>query len=338
MDDLEDKHVTMRIAILMPLYNDWESFIQLAKAIDDFVPTWGVQATLFVVDDGSTTEMDQERLPRLRHLSSIERITLFANLGHQRAIAVGLCELARSGTFDAVIIADSDGQDRPEHMSELIAAHRQNPEALIAAKRTKRSENIVFRLSYAAYKHLFKLLTGKAIDFGNFCLVPQSHLQRLAHMPEAWNHLAAATVRSRLPIIRVATPRGERTAGRSSMNMLNLIVHGLSAISVFTDILFVRLLVFSGCIAGVALAASAVATIIRFTTQLPIIGLPTLIVGFSGVVLFQSATFVVIAALMMLATRSSFPFVPAHHAGRFIARKERIATSLPTECPPDDHE
>ncbi|PTN36512.1 glycosyltransferase [Desulfonatronum sp. SC1] len=313
-----------RLAILVPLYNDWPSFIQLASAIDNLVPSWGAEVTLYVVDDGSTTELVTDHLPQLRHLTSIERITLAANLGHQRAIAVGLCELAQSKSFDAVIIADSDGQDRPEHMLELFAAHSRHPEALVAAQRSKRSENFIFRLSYTAYKYLFKLLTGKSIDFGNFCLVPQSHLQRLTHMPEVWNHLAAATVRSRLPIIRVATPRGERYAGRSSMNILNLIVHGLSAISVFTDILFVRLLILSGCIAGVALVASLVATIIRFTTQLPIIGLPTLIVGFSGVLLFQSATFAVIAALMMLSTRSSFPFVPAHHAARFIAKKDRI--------------
>ena len=56
-------------------------------------------------------------------------------------------------------------------------------------------------LGYFAYKRTFWLLTGKRIDYGNFSLLPIGAVRRLAHMPELWNNLAAAIMRSRLSCV-----------------------------------------------------------------------------------------------------------------------------------------
>ena len=53
-------------------------------------------------------------------------------------------------------------------------------------------------------------------------VIPASIAVDFAHMPETWNHLAAAVLRSSVRIVRVPCDRGTRYAGRSSMNLVSL--------------------------------------------------------------------------------------------------------------------
>ena len=67
------------------------------------------------IDDGSVTAIDLPSIALTGDtcIAQIEIIHLALNLGHQRAIAVGLCEIADREQIDAVIVMDSDGEDRP---------------------------------------------------------------------------------------------------------------------------------------------------------------------------------------------------------------------------------
>jgi hypothetical protein len=148
---------------------------------------------------------------------------------------------------------------------------------------------------------------------------------RLAHMPEIWNHLAAAVLRSRLRVVSVPTERGRRYAGNSSMGLVSLLAHGLSAIAVFSDIVFVRLLVLASTVSALALALGTGAAAVRIATDLAIPGWASNVVGISAIMLFQAVTLSVVASLTMLASRSGAVFIPALHAGEYVA--ERIALS-----------
>lgn len=173
--------------------------------------------------------------------SKILRLAL--NLGHQRAIAVGLCAVADRTQFDAVLVMHSDGEDRPADIAALLEASRQHPDHVVLARRAKRSESPAFRFWYLIYKLIFHTLSGQVISFGNYSVVPMSAVQRLVHMPELWNNLAACILRSRLPCTTVPTARGVRYSGRSTMNLVSLVVHGLSVMSVYSDVIFVRALI-----------------------------------------------------------------------------------------------
>jgi hypothetical protein len=145
------------------------------------------------------------------------------------------------------------------------------------------------RVFYALFKRLFILLTGRRIDFGNFLLIPWPMVTRLAHMPETWNHLAAAVLRSRLRVVSVPTERGRRCAGSSSMGLVSLLAHGLSAIAVFSDIVFVRLLVLASTVSALALTLGTGAAAVRIATDLAIPGWASNVVGISAM-LFQAVT------------------------------------------------
>lgn len=307
------------LLILTPVFNDWESFGVLLLALDREARDWDVTVDVMAIDDGSYFPPRIEpAVNALRYIGDVSIVSVAANMGHQRAIAVGLAHANRLASHDLYLVMDCDGEDRPEDIAEMLRASAAEPRSIVVAKRSQRSESWSFREFYKVYKTMFRLLTGRVIDFGNFCLIPAGQLGRIAHMAELWNHFAGTVVRSKVPLASVSTVRGERYAGQSTMNFVSLVVHGLSAISVFSDLMFVRLLVASLIVGVVPVAVSIVALILRFTTDLTIPGWTTNVAGFAALAILQILTLLVTSAFVSLSGRSGFPFVPAIHALTYI--------------------
>ena len=313
-----------RVAILTPVLDDWACFAALLRDISAQYAGSDVEFHICAVDDGSATAFDPAAftVPAAGCIAGVEIIRLALNLGHQRAIAVGLCALAERSDIDAVIVIDGDGEDRPSDIAALLAAGREHPGDVVIARREKRSESAAFRLWYGLYKFSFHLLTGHSHNFGNFSLLPIAAVRRLVHMPELWNNLPASIMRSRLRRVAIPTVRGKRYEGRSRMNLVGLIVHGLSALSVHIDTIFVRVLLSAGVVALAAICGIVAVAVVRFTTDLAIPGWATSAAGLLVLVLLQTGVIVVASTLMMLAGRSTRPLIPIADARQFIAHRE----------------
>jgi hypothetical protein len=313
------------LALVVPIFNDFESLARLCREIDACLPDWQANLSIIAVDDGSTQPAEPlEFDPPLVNIRQILLIKLRCNLGHQKAIAIGLVEAAGTRAFDAVIVADSDGEDRPVDVGRLIAAYRRHPGAVVVARRSRRSEGLRFRAFYALYKALFRIFTGKTINFGNFVLIPNAILERLVNMTEIWNHIAAGILRAGVPLKSVGCCRGMRYAGTSSMSLINLLIHGLSAVAVFSEVVFARMLLASAAITAFAIAMAGSAIVIRLTTKLAIPGWATTVVGFSLVLLSQALLLSMVSSLMMLGGRSATSVVPSVHAKVFISDRLTI--------------
>jgi polyisoprenyl-phosphate glycosyltransferase len=236
-----------RLRLVIPVFNDWISFRQLLQELDKVAATLPFQLFVSAIDDGSTDDpmATLYDLATFTHLTGVEIVHLSVNIGHQRAIAVGLCVAANDHDFDAVLIMDADGEDPPQAIQALTAGIGSRTGFCFVAQRKKRIETYSFKLFYLLYKCFFKLVTGKSISFGNFSVLSRSYVDRLVMVSDLWNNLPAAILRSRLLITPVPIHRGRRYAGKSKMNFTSLIVHGLSGISVYADTIFVRLLMLS---------------------------------------------------------------------------------------------
>ncbi len=84
-----------RLAIVTPVYNDWESLHELARRLDAMAGRERDAAfDVIAVDDGSTAPLPDAFLADagLAHLGRVDVLRLACNLGHQRAIALGLAE------------------------------------------------------------------------------------------------------------------------------------------------------------------------------------------------------------------------------------------------------
>lgn len=293
-----------QVAILMPLMNDWESFAHLLRDLDSQVQALDMLVDVHVVDDYSIPRV----VPSIstQNIRSVSSTRLIRNLGHQRAIAIGLVKLVEDYHYDYVVVMDSDGEDCPANVIKLLEIAIKNPDSVVVAQRQKRSENYLFRFFYFLYKQIFKILTGKYIDFGNFCVIPRSQLLGLIAHTDLWNHLAATLVASRIPIVKLPTQRCTRYNGSSSMNFTRLVIHGLSAISLFLEEITVRILIFSSITGFFAIVGIIAVIAIRLLTNLAIPGWATSAVGILSIVLGQSVLFVFFTVLNILQARSNF--------------------------------
>ena len=211
------------------MLDDWACFVALVTEISSRYTGTDLIFHIYGADDGSIKSLDAGSivLPLPDScVAAVEILHLALNLGHQRAISVGSCAIADRTQLDAVLVMDSDGEDCPTDIAALLAASLRHPAHVVLARRAKRSKSPAFRLLYFVYRLVFQLLSGQAISFGNYTLIPMSAVQRLVHMPELWNNLAACILRSRLPYTTVPTVRGDRYTGRSRMNFVSLVLHG----------------------------------------------------------------------------------------------------------------
>jgi hypothetical protein len=137
-------------------------------------------------------------------------------------------------------------------------------------------------------------------------------------MSELWNHYAAAVFRSKLPFEMTPIPRGTRIAGSSKMNFAALLSHGLSAISVFGDIVGVRLLI--GSLASFLMAGLGIVLVlcIRFFTNAAIPGWATYTIGTLAVIMMQIITIATSFTFVVLSNRANLGFVPLRDYSLFV--------------------
>jgi len=305
------------VVIVTPVFNDWTSFFSLLYALNDCCDRWNVRLRVIAIDDGST-ELPPAFPGDLKNIDRVEVLSLVCNMGHQRAIAVGLCEAFHQAGLDAVAVMDCDGEDPPQAIGNLLEAFRRNPNRIVVAQRGKRLETASFQFSYLVYRLLFWTLTGRVIDFGNFCLIPQRLLQRVVYLPDIWNNLAATLTKSRIPLHRVKVNRGRRYAGQSKMNFVSLIIHGLSAVSVYSDVVLVRVVILFAILSLLVAIGIVIVICLRLVTDLAIPGWASSLTGILGIIFLQSLLFSAGAAFSLLSRRSILSVVPALDARRYI--------------------
>jgi hypothetical protein len=108
------------------------------------------------------------------------------------------------------------------------------------------------------------------------------------------------------------------------MNLVSLVLHGLSVMSVHSDVIFVRALLVAAFVAVASIAGIAAVTITRFATDLAIPGWATTAVGNLLMILLQTVVIITAASLTMLAGRSNRPIVPIIDCAPYIVRRDVV--------------
>ena len=311
----------MKITIVMPLYEDWESAGILCSAIDACLTGYpAIEASVLLVDDGSSRAESNAFAVARSAVKSTQVLRLRRNLGHQRAIAVALAYVQQNLPGDAVVVMDADGEDLPEDIPRLVEAFETYPGPVtVFAERGRRIETIVFKLFYGCYRLLHRLLTGRSIRFGNFSLLPREHINSIVAYPELWNHYAAAVLKARLPYTTIRADRGKRLRGKSQMNFVGLIIHGLSALFAGYEIVSTRLLVGTAILGFTFFCLMLVVAGIRLFTHLAIPGWATFTGGLLFILLTQSIAALLTIIFSVMMSRNNLGFLPIRDYEYFVA-------------------
>ncbi len=250
----------IKVLIVTPVFEDVESACLLFRDLKEHVPN----LTVLAIDDGSVYHpIDAEMMESIGVKGTV--ITLRRNLGHQGAIAVGLSYAhANMHDYDCVVVMDSDGEDTAESVRELLNGFLESEADVRVAERKKRNESFQFIQFYRIYKFLFRMLTGKTINFGNFMAIKPKAVSRLSAMNEIWIHLAASVIASRLRIEKCSIDRGIRYTGSSKMNFVGLVLHGFKGVMVFSEQVLIRMGAASMLVAIASIAMILVAIVLKF--------------------------------------------------------------------------
>ena len=308
------------IAILLPVYDDKQSLQMLLQDIGKLQDARLKNISFVIVNDGSADffvkKPDEE--------NNITIIHLCRNLGHQKAIAIGLSYIKENYKDTTVLVMDSDGEDRATDIQLLLDANEKSPTTIFFAARKRRTNGFAFQLFYFLYKLSFYLFTGKKISFGNFSIIPYPSLCRVVYYGEIWNNYPGGVMKSGLTYNALPTARGNRYAGNSKMGFTSLVLHGFGAISVFLETIIIRIAIISFLLILVSLISIVAILIIKTTTVLAIPGWASTVGTSMFIILLVSFIISLIAIFIYLSTQSQRKFIPALHYQDYILEIENI--------------
>jgi hypothetical protein len=135
---------------------------------------------------------------------------------------------------------DSDGEDRPIEIKDLVNKITEEPQNSVVAKRVKRSEGAIFQTLYQIHKLITFIFTGKKINFGNYCCLFKADIKFLSDKESLWSSFSGSIKKHLIHLNEIDSTRGLRYFGPSKMSPINLVIHSFSIMAVFKYSVFLR--------------------------------------------------------------------------------------------------
>ncbi len=169
------------LSLVVPVYNEIETLAEFYRRAGAVLQQCGNEYEIIFVDDGSS-DGSLEQMRRVAASDPRVRVVSFSrNFGHQTAVTAGL----NYSTGAAVVVIDSDLQDPPEVISDLVARWREGYQVVYAVRRN-RKEGWVKRAAYRLFYRLLRRLAyvNMPLDAGDFAIMDRCVVDLLNEMPE----------------------------------------------------------------------------------------------------------------------------------------------------------
>ena len=217
----------------MPCFNEEEGIYACHERLTAVLKATGEPYEIVFVDDGST----DRTAALLAVLEAVDPhvlvLELSRNFGHQPAVSAGL--EAVSGK--AIVIIDSDLQDPPELIPEMLALWRKGFQVVYGVRESRAGETRFKLLSARLFYVLISKLSDVSIpvNTGDFRLIDECVVRAFRRMPERHRLLRAMSSWIGYSQTGIAYQRVERYAGVTKYplgKMLALAFDGIVSFSV----------------------------------------------------------------------------------------------------------
>ncbi|HEY5671978.1 MAG TPA: glycosyltransferase family 2 protein, partial [Anaerolineales bacterium] len=224
--------MTPSISVIAPIFNEEKNIPELYRRVKETLDLAGETWELLMVDDGST-DQSSELIRQLNHQDQRVLPVIFArNFGHQIAVSAGM-DYSRG---QAVVIIDSDLQDPPEVILDLIEKWREGYEVVYAV-RTEREGESWFKLFTASlfYRLIYRITDVEIpMDAGDFRLLDRKVVNVLKGMRERFRFLRGMSAWVGFRQVGVPYRRAARMAGETKYPFRKMFRLALNAITGFS--------------------------------------------------------------------------------------------------------
>lgn len=225
---------SVTFSIIAPIYNEVVNLPELYRRVSEVMNSTGEFWELILVDDGSTdgsTDLIHQYAEQDPHV----RPVIFArNFGHQIAVTAGL----DYSCGEAVVIIDSDLQDPPEVILDLIEKWREGYEIVYAVREEREGESWFKLFTAGLFYRLIYRITDVDIplDTGDFRLLDRKVVSVLNQMRERHRFLRGMSSWVGFRQVGVPYRRAARFAGQTKYpfrKMLRLAITAITGFSYF---------------------------------------------------------------------------------------------------------
>lgn len=225
-------HRQPTFSIVAPVYNEEVILPELYRRVTAVMQEAGEPYELILVNDGSR----DRSLEIMRELHAqdprVKIINFSRNFGHQVAITAG----ADYAQGDAIVIIDSDLQDPPEVILDLIGQWRQGYEVVYAVRAEREGETWFKEFTASVFYRLIAGITNVDIplDTGDFRLMDRHVVDALKQMREQHRFMRGLSSWVGFKQTGVEYVRRQRYAGETKYpfrKMLKFAVDGITSFS-----------------------------------------------------------------------------------------------------------
>lgn len=265
-------------SVIAPIFNESGNIRELVQRVTEVLDSTNESWELILVDDGSTDD-SADLIRKFGDDDKRVKPIIFArNFGHQLAVTAGL-DYSRG---DAVVIIDSDLQDPPEVMIDLIARWKEGYQVVYAVREEREGESWFKLFTASLFYRLISSITDVKIplDAGDFRLLDRKVVNVLSQMRERHRFLRGMSSWVGFRQTGVPYRRAARQVGETKYpfrKMFRLAINAVTSFSYFP----LQLATYIGFIAaGLSiLAIPAVVAIRLWGTQTPLLGQATTLIA-----------------------------------------------------------
>ncbi len=265
--------VLLKIAVLIPFYNEEE---QIKKTLNTVVPileSTGYDFEILMIDDGSTDRSWEIIREACRQDKRFIGLRFSRNFGKEAAI----CAALDHADADAVILMDGDLQHPPEYIPEMLRLWQQGYDIVEGVKSYRGKESLISKLNAKIFYGLFRKFSGIDLrDASDFKLLDRRVVEEWRRLKEHDTFFRGLSSWLGFNRTTFTFDVAERQSGKSKWSTFKLLALSLNAITSFSvmPLQFVTVL---GMIMLIGSLILAIQTLVRFFTGRAATGFTTVI-------------------------------------------------------------
>lgn len=267
---------SVTLSVVVPYFNEQEVLPELHQRLSSVLDSLADTSEIIYIDDGSTDNSLAIVESFTSRSSSIQSVSLSRNFGKEAAMSAGLEHCHGL----AVILIDSDLQDPPELIPQMLDKWREGYDVVNMQRAERLGETWFKRQSAAVFYRLLNSMVKSEIpeNVGDFRLLSREVVDHINRLPERNRYMKGIFAWPGFKQATIQFQRDARFSGETKWNYLKLIGLAVDGITSFSIRPLRLATVLGSLIAGGAFIYGVMIVIKTLLFGDPVTGYPSMMV------------------------------------------------------------